>query len=93
MELSEDAAAECPRLPVSPLTAAPSAAIPTLGRKLSDEIAAAQSYRRRAKSVNTLRAYESDWRQFEGLRCMMAKGQAQQDKLKQCTNSSPGSQS
>ena len=64
-ELSEDAAGECSRLPVSPLAAAPSAAIPTLGRRLSDEVAAAQSYRRRAKSVNTLRAYESDWQQFE----------------------------
>ena len=32
---------------------------------LAGEIAAAQSYRRRAKSANTLRAYESDWRQFE----------------------------
>ena len=31
---------------------------------LAGEIAAAQSYRRRAKSANTLRAYESDWRQF-----------------------------
>jgi site-specific recombinase XerD len=32
---------------------------------LSAEIAAARSYRTRAKSENTLRAYGSDWRQFE----------------------------
>lgn len=32
---------------------------------LAVEIAAARSYRTRAKSVNTLRAYSSDWRQFE----------------------------
>lgn len=32
---------------------------------LAGEIAAAASYRRRAKSANTLRAYASDWRQFE----------------------------
>jgi site-specific recombinase XerD len=32
---------------------------------LAGEIAAARSYRRRAKSANTLRAYESDWHQFE----------------------------
>ena len=32
---------------------------------LAGEIAAAASYRRRAKSANTTRAYASDWRQFE----------------------------
>ena len=32
---------------------------------LAGEVAAAASYRRRAKSANTTRAYESDWRQFE----------------------------
>lgn len=30
------------------------------------EIAAARSYRTQAKAPNTLRAYQSDWRQFEG---------------------------
>ena len=34
--------------------------------QLADEIAVARSYRARAKSANTLRAYASDWRQFEG---------------------------
>ena len=33
--------------------------------QLADEIAAARSYRARAKSANTLRAYASDWRQFQ----------------------------
>ena len=32
---------------------------------LAGEVAAAASYRRRAKSANTTRAYASDWRQFE----------------------------
>ena len=32
---------------------------------LAGEVAAAASYRRRAKSANTTRAYTSDWRQFE----------------------------
>ena len=33
---------------------------------LADEIAAARDYRARAKSANTIRAYSSYWRQFEG---------------------------
>ena len=33
---------------------------------LGAEIAAARAYRAQAKSANTLRAYASDWRQFEG---------------------------
>lgn len=36
------------------------------GRRLSDEIAAAGVYRTQAKAANTLRAYTSDWTQFEG---------------------------
>ena len=32
---------------------------------MAGEIAAARSYRRQAKSANTVRAYASDWRQFE----------------------------
>ncbi len=32
---------------------------------LAGEVAAAASYRRRAKAANTVRAYASDWRQFE----------------------------
>lgn len=34
-------------------------------RRLHEEIAAAQSYRAQAKAANTLRAYTSDWSQFE----------------------------
>lgn len=34
-------------------------------RRLHEEIAAAQSYRAQAKAANTLRAYTSDWNQFE----------------------------
>lgn len=44
------------------MTASPDAISPLL----AEEIAAARSYRVRAKSANTIRAYESDWRQFEG---------------------------
>ena len=32
---------------------------------LADDIAAARAYRERARAANTLRAYDSDWRQFE----------------------------
>ena len=35
-------------------------------RKLNEEIAAARVYRTQAKAANTLRAYTSDWTQFEG---------------------------
>jgi hypothetical protein len=33
---------------------------------LGEEIAAARGYRAQAKAANTLRAYTSDWNQFEG---------------------------
>lgn len=36
------------------------------GGRLSEEIAAARVYRTQAKAANTLRAYISDWNQFEG---------------------------
>lgn len=35
-------------------------------RQFNAEIAAARGYRAQAKAVNTLRAYTSDWNQFEG---------------------------
>ena len=35
-------------------------------RMLGDEVAAARSYRAQAKAANTIRAYTSDWNQFEG---------------------------
>lgn len=39
---------------------------PLLTGALTAEIAAARAYRRQAKAANTLRAYASDWSQFEG---------------------------
>lgn len=36
------------------------------GRRLSEEVVAARVYRTQAKAANTLRAYTSDWTQFEG---------------------------
>ena len=55
--------------PETGITLALTAVSPAVGAlasgKLEAEIAAARSYRRQAKSANTLRAYESDWRQFE----------------------------
>lgn len=62
---SEDAAVDCPRFSVVPLTAASSAEIADPGTMLGEEIAAARTYRAQAKSANTLRAYTSDWSQFE----------------------------
>ncbi len=47
------------KLPVAPL---PRSALPAT--TLETEIAAARSFRRRAKAHNTVRAYESDWRSF-----------------------------
>ncbi len=38
---------------------------PALPPQLAAEIAAARSYRARSKAANTVRAYDSDWRQFE----------------------------
>ena len=60
MQLDEDAAGL--KRQAAPLMAAPSSAMaPALGA----EIAAARSYRARAKAANTIRAYASDWGQFE----------------------------
>lgn len=47
------------------VTVASPAAIAEPGRQLGEEIAAARSYRAQAKAANTLRAYTSDWTQFE----------------------------
>ena len=54
----DGAAIECLQV----LPASPSSVMSDL---LAGEIAAASAYRRRAKADNTIRAYESDWRQFE----------------------------
>lgn len=63
---SEDAAGDEARVAVSPLQAASRAAILMPGRRLGEEIAAARVYRAQAKAANTIRAYLSDWAQFEG---------------------------
>lgn len=47
---------------VAPLQPTPSTAI---SAGLTEEIAAARTYRAQAKAANTIRAYGSDWRQFE----------------------------
>ncbi|WP_065847652.1 site-specific integrase [Sphingobium sp. Ndbn-10] len=60
---NEDAAAGEARVAVHPVAAASSTVVAPL---LQDEIAAARSYRAQAKAANTLRAYLSDWSQFEG---------------------------
>ena len=60
----------------------PPAAPSTTTNILGGEVAAAAAYRRRAKSDNTIRAYESDWRQFEawcderGLEALPARAEA-----------------
>lgn len=64
MERNEDDAAP-DRVAGTAAVATPSTALVQPGG-LVDEIAAARSYRQKAKSANTLRAYSSDWRQFEG---------------------------
>lgn len=51
---------------MSPLAAASPFAVPEPGRILGEEIAAARVYRAQAKAANTIRAYTSDWSQFEG---------------------------
>ena len=45
---------------VVPIASGPSADV------LASEVAAARAYRGKAKAANTLRAYASDWNQFEG---------------------------
>lgn len=66
VDFSEDAAEECPRVPLSQLAAASSTEISDPGMRLGEEIAAARVYRAQAKAANTIRAYSSDWSQFEG---------------------------
>ena len=62
LEANGNAAGQDARVALGPLAAAPPGALSPL---LADEIAAARSYRRQAKAQNTIRAYTSDWRQFE----------------------------
>ncbi|EJU14177.1 MULTISPECIES: site-specific integrase [unclassified Sphingomonas] len=63
---SEDPAEQYPPTPLIPNMAASAAEISHPGRILGEEIAAARSYRAQAKAANTIRAYTSDWSQFEG---------------------------
>jgi len=60
---SEDAATGEAQDAVNALAAASSTVVAPL---LQDEIAAARAYRAQAKAANTVRAYTSDWAQFEG---------------------------
>ena len=63
---SEDGAGNEARVAISLITAAPSTSIAEPGGRLGEEIAAARGYRAQAKAANTIRAYASDWNQFEG---------------------------
>ena len=65
MDGNEDAAVRGSLNQSLAVAATPSDALPCPGGRLSEEIAVARSYRARAKAANTIRAYESDWRQFE----------------------------
>lgn len=49
-----------------PLLADEASAPTALSLALAEEIAAARQYRQRARAANTIRAYASDWAQFEG---------------------------
>lgn len=62
---SEDPAEEYPRTPLMPIVAASAAEISDPAKILDEEIAAARSYRAQARAANTIRAYTSDWAQFE----------------------------
>ena len=66
MDGNEDAAARGSLNQSLPVATAPSDALPRPGGRLGEEIAVARDYRARAKAANTIRAYDSDWRQFEG---------------------------
>ncbi|MES2303672.1 MAG: site-specific integrase [Pseudomonadota bacterium] len=63
---SEDAAARSSQVAMNPGVPSSSAALFDPGGRLGAEIAAARFYRAQAKASNTLRAYTSDWIQFEG---------------------------
>lgn len=54
------------RVVMNAVSAIPSAVCPAPTTALGEEIAAARVYRAQAKAANTLRAYTSDWNQFEG---------------------------
>lgn len=60
-----DAARNEARAAMNAIAAVSSTTIAEPGRELGEEIAAARVYRAQAKAANTLRAYTSDWCQFE----------------------------
>ena len=62
---SEDAAANGAVVALKSVVAASPPEITAPARMLGDEVAAARSYRAQAKAANTIRAYTSDWSQFE----------------------------
>jgi hypothetical protein len=64
-EASRDAIGDEAKVAVSSHPAASPVAASEPGRRSGEEIAAARCYRAQAKSANILRAYASDWRQFE----------------------------
>lgn len=63
---SEDFPANGALVPLKSVVAASAPEITATARMLGDEVAAARSYRAQAKAANTVRAYTSDWKQFEG---------------------------
>lgn len=62
---SKDSAASGALMAPYSVTAASAPEISALARSLADEVAAARVYRAQAKAANTIRAYTSDWTQFE----------------------------
>lgn len=63
---NDDSPANGALVALKSIAAASPPEIKALARMLGDEVAAASSYRAQAKAANTIRAYTSDWSQFEG---------------------------
>ena len=63
---SEDSTASGTLVELKSVVAVSPPEIMAPARMLGDEVAAARSYRAHAKAANTIRAYTSDWNQFEG---------------------------
>ena len=62
---SEDSTASGALIALNSTAAASPPEIAASSRMLGDEVAAARNYRAQAKAANTVRAYTSDWAQFE----------------------------
>lgn len=65
-EKGDDATASNAQVVMNPIAPSSFAVNADPGGRLGEEIAAARSYRAQAKATNTIRAYTSDWNQFEG---------------------------